>query len=106
MKKLKYLLFLAFYLVCGCSYLEIHNAKTNEIFRESDLTSVLGKDGDVDFYYYFDEKVFINLRQNLILLGFYDSVGLEDFVSTLTTNTGLKIEVSIICLYWNLRLVK
>ena len=90
MKKISILVLLVL-LLCGCSYFEFHNATYNENIRESNLLSDSTRDGDSEFYYYFDQKVIVNLKQNIILLGFYDSEGLEDFLLNLSTSTEFKI---------------
>lgn len=75
--------------VTGCSLINIDEYKMESV---DTMEGIYGERGETDvYYYYFDEKISLNERRDLLCIQFYESSSRERFVSGLTSISSLKI---------------
>ena len=78
-KFLSFLPVLAF-LLAGCSDLLQTDSSPTEVTQDSTNSQTVLSE-DTDFYYYFDEKIYVSTLDNLVFLKFTDNDAREKFIS-------------------------
>ncbi len=84
-------IFFSFFLLGGCSYLDITANLESENPHSFSEPTTDTKKGDAVYYYYFDKKIFLQERTDLLMVCFQDAASRRDFIASLNNVSSLKV---------------
>ena len=79
------------FFLCGCSYFDMVEESGFDRNNETESIDLVPNEEGNIYYYYFDEKIFLKEKKDLILVCFVDASSRKDFINELTAVSYLKV---------------